>query len=104
MKFLELTGFGNKNKHFVSLRSIADIEFQSNYTHISLTNGHVVNVIEDEQTIVSMINYLSSDIVSQDYMENLQAQINAYEEMEADRFAVMDDSELPFWWQKKQVT
>ncbi len=43
-----------------------------------------------------MINYLSSDIVSQDYMENLQAQINAYEEMEADRFAVMDDSELPF--------
>jgi hypothetical protein len=96
MKFLELTGFGNKHKHFVSLRSIADIEFQSNYTHISLTNGHVVNVIEDEQTIVSMINYLSSDIVSQDYMENLQAQINAYEEMEADRFAVMGDSELPF--------
>ena len=96
MKFLELTGFGNKHKHFVSLRSIADIEFQSNYTHISLTNGHVVNVIEDEQTIVSMINYLSSDIVSQDYMENLQAQIDAYEEMEADQFAVMDDSELPF--------
>ncbi len=96
MKFLELTGFGNKNKHFVSLRSIADIEFQSNYTHISLTNGHVVNVIEDEQTIVSMINYLSSDIVSQDYMENLQAQINAYEEMEADRFAVGGDDELPF--------
>jgi len=96
MKFLELTGFGNKNKHFVSLRSIADIEFQSNYTHISLTNGHVVNVIEDEQTIVSMINYLSSDIVSQDYMENLQAQINAYEEMEADRFAVGEDDELPF--------
>lgn len=96
MKFLELTGFGNKNKHFVSLRSIADIEFQSNYTHISLNNGHVVNVIEDEQTIVSMINYLSSDIVSQDYMENLQAQINAYEEMEADRFAVGGDDELPF--------
>jgi hypothetical protein len=96
MKFLELTGFGNKHKHFVSLRSIADIEFQSNYTHISLTNGHVVNVIEDEQTIVSMINYLSSDIVSQDYMENLQAQIDAYYEMEADRFVVMDDSELPF--------
>lgn len=96
MKFLELTGFGNKNKHLISLRSIADIEFQSNYTHISLTNGHVVNVIEDEQTIMSMINYLNGDIVSQDYMENLQAQINAYEEMEADRFAVGGDDELPF--------
>jgi len=96
MKFLELTGFGNKHKHLISLRSIADIEFQSNYTHISLTNGHVVNVIEDEQTIMSMINYLNGDIVSQDYMENLQAQINAYEEMEADRFAVDGDNELPF--------
>ena len=96
MKFLELTGFGNKHKHLISLRSIADIEFQSNYTHINLNNGSSVNVIEDEQTIVSMINYLSSDIVSQDYMENLQAQIDAYYEMEADRFAVMDDSELPF--------
>jgi hypothetical protein len=70
MKFLELTGFGNKHKHLISLRSIADIEFQSNYTHINLNNGSSVNVIEDEQTIVSMINYLSSDIVSQDYMEN----------------------------------
>jgi hypothetical protein len=96
MKFLELTGFGNKNKHLISLRSIADIEFQPNYTHINLNNGHSVNVIEDEQTIISMVNYLSSDIVSQDYMDNLQAQIDAYEEMEANRFAVGEDSELPF--------
>jgi len=96
MKFLELTGFGNKNKHLISLRSIADIEFQPNYTHINLNNGHSVNVIEDEQTIISMVNYLSSDIVSQDYMDNLQAQIDAYEEMESNRFAVGEDSELPF--------
>lgn len=96
MKFLELTGFGNKHKHLISLRSIADIEFQSNYTHISLNNGNSVNVLEDEQTIMSMINYLNGDVVSQDYMENLQAQINAYEEMEADRFAVGEDDELPF--------
>jgi hypothetical protein len=96
MKFLELTGYGNKHKHLVSLRSIADIEFQSNYTHISLTNGGSVNVIEDEQTIVSMVNYLNSDIVSQDYMENLQAQIDAYEEMEADRYDGGRDDELPF--------
>jgi hypothetical protein len=94
MKFLELTGFGNKHKHLISLRSIADIEFQSNYTHINLNNGNSVNVIEDEQTIMSMINYLNGDVVSQDYMENLQAQIDAYEEMEADRFTITD--ELPF--------
>ena len=96
MKFLEVTGFGNKHKHLISLRSIADIEFQSQFTHINLNNGHSVNVIEDEQTIISMVNYLNGDIVSQDYMENLQAQIDAYEEMEANRFAVGGDDELPF--------
>ena len=96
MKFLELTGYGNKHKHLISLRSIADIEFEPKYTHISLNNGTSVNVIEDEQTILSMVNYLNGDIVSQDYMENLQAQIDAYEEMEADRFAVDGKYELPF--------
>ena len=94
MKFLEVTGFGNKHKHLISLRSIADIEFLPQYTHINLNNGHSVNVIEDEKTIISMVNYLNGDIVSQDYMENLQAQIDAYAEMEADRHAVND--ELPF--------
>ena len=95
MKFLELTGYGNNHKHLISLRSIADVEFLSQYTHISLNNGNSVNVVEDEQTIISMVNYLSSDIVSQDYMDNLQAQIDAYEEMEADRFTVSEDK-LPF--------
>jgi len=95
MKFLELTGYGNNHKHLISLRSIADVEFLSKYTHISLNNGNSVNVIEDEQTIISMVNYLSSDIVSQDYMDNIQAQIDAYEEMEADRFTVSEDK-LPF--------
>ena len=94
MKFLELTGYGNEHKHLISLRSIADIEFQSQFTHVSLNNGNSVNVIEDEQTIISMVNYLNGDIVSQDYMENLQAQIDAYQEMEADRYAV--SNELPF--------
>jgi len=95
MKFLELTGYGNNHKHLISLRSIADVEFLSQYTHINLNNGNSVNVIEDEQIIISMVNYLSSDIVSQDYMDNIQAQIDAYEEMEADRFAVGEDK-LPF--------
>ena len=96
MKFLEVTGYGNKHKHLISLRSNADIEFLPQYTHINLNNGNSVNVVEDEQTIISMVNYLNGDIVSQDYMENLQAQIDASEEMEADRYAVGGDDELPF--------
>jgi len=43
-----------------------------------------------------MIRYQNGDIVGVEYLENLQAQIDAYEEMEADRFAVGGDDELPF--------
>jgi hypothetical protein len=95
MKFLELTGFGNKHKHLISLRSIADIEFGMSYTHISLTNGGVVNVIENEKEIMDMIRYQNGDVIGVEYLENLQAQIDAYEEMEADRYA-LDKDELPF--------
>jgi hypothetical protein len=96
MKFLELTGFGNKYKHLISLRSIADISFEPTYTHISLNNGNSVNVIENEKEITEMIRYQNGDIVGVEYLENLQAQIAAYEEMEANRYAVGEDSELPF--------
>jgi len=96
MKFLELTGFGNKHKHLISLRSIADIEFGMSYTHISLNNGNAVNVIENEKEITDMIRYQNGDTVGTEYLENLQAQIDAYYEMEADRFAVGEDDELPF--------
>ena len=95
MKFLELTGFGNKHKHLISLRSIADIEFGMSYTHISLNNGNSVNVIENEEEITDMIRYQNGDIVGAEYLENLQAQIDAYEEMEADRYA-LDKDDLPF--------
>jgi hypothetical protein len=94
MKFLELTGFGNKHKHLISLRSIADIEFGMSYTHISLTNGGVVNVIEDEKEIMDMIKYQNGDIVNTQFIENMNAQIEAWHEMEADRFYSNDD--LPF--------
>ena len=96
MKFLELTGFGNNHKHFISLRSISDIEFLPNYTSILLNNGHIVNVIENQKQITDIINYHQSEIVSVEYLDDLEAQITAYEEMEADRFAVGEDSELPF--------
>jgi len=95
MKFLELTGFGNKHKHLVSLRSISDIAFEKDHTRISLNNGNVVNVIENEKEITDMIRYQNGDIVGVEYLENLQAQIDAYEEMEADRYA-LDKDELPF--------
>jgi uncharacterized protein YlzI (FlbEa/FlbD family) len=96
MKFLELTGFGNKHKHFISLRSISDIEFLPSYTTILLNNGHIVNVIETQKQITDIINYHQSEIVSVEYLDDLEAQITAYEEMNADRFVTGKDMELPF--------
>jgi uncharacterized protein YlzI (FlbEa/FlbD family) len=96
MKFLELTGFGNNHKHFISLRSISDIEFLPSYTTILLNNGHIVNVIETQKQITDIINYHQSEIVSVEYLDDLEAQITAYEEMNADRFVTGKDMELPF--------
>jgi len=96
MKFLELTGFGNNHKHFISLRSISDIEFLPSYTTILLNNGHIVNVIENQKQITDIINYHQSEIVSVEYLDDLEAQITAYEEMNADRFVTGKDMELPF--------
>jgi hypothetical protein len=95
MKFLELTGYGNQHKHLISLRSISDIIFEKSYTQISLTNGRVVNVVETESTIMDMLDYQQGVIISKDYMDNLNAQIEAYEEMDADRYTTGDDY-LPF--------
>ena len=96
MKFLELTGFGNNHKHFISLRSISDIEFLPSYTTILLNNGHIVNVIETQKQITDIITYHQGEIVSVEYLDDLETQINAYYEMEADRFAVGEDDKLPF--------
>ena len=96
MKFLELTGFGNNHKHIISLRSISDIEFQSNYTHISLNNGNSVNVVETQKQITDIITYHQGEIVSVEYLDDLEAQFEAYEEMNADRFVTGKDMELPF--------
>ena len=96
MKFLELTGFGNKHKHFISLRSISDIEFLPSYTHIGLSNGNSVNVVETQKQITDIITYHQGEIVSVEYLDDLEAQITAYEEMNADRFVLNKDMELPF--------
>ena len=96
MKFLELTGFGNNHKHIISLRSIADIEFLPSYTTIGLSNNNSVNVVETQKQITDIITYHQGEIVSVEYLDDLEAQFEAYEEMDADRFVTGKDMELPF--------
>jgi hypothetical protein len=67
MKFLELTAFGNKRKHFVALKSIVDIEFQDKYTTITMINGQLLNVTETEYDIKNIIQNMDGVIIDSFY-------------------------------------
>jgi predicted phosphodiesterase len=93
MKFIQVTGYGNNTQHLISIKSIADITFESQFTQISLTNGKSVNVVEDKEAITDLIRYQNGDIISKGHLDNLQAQIDAYDEMGEDMYA---NDYLPF--------
>jgi hypothetical protein len=80
MKFIQVTGYGNNIQHLISIRSIADITFEPHYTQISLTNGKNVNVVEDESTILDMIDYQHGIIVNKERIDQLNARAKEYEE------------------------
>lgn len=93
MKFLELNGYGNNFKHLISLKSISDITFDIKYTHIVLTNGTSVNVIENEEEIIQMIYHLEGIITNKE-----AASLNEfYQHTGEDAWDVSThDDELPF--------
>jgi hypothetical protein len=70
MKFLKLTGFGNEHSHLISLKSIADIHFEPNYTSITLNSGNSINVIESETDIEKMINFSGGYIINDNVLNN----------------------------------
>ena len=87
MKFLELTGFGNKRKHFVALKSIVDVDFQDKHTTITLSNGHSLNVTETEFDLKHMIQNLNGVIIDPFYYTDVTS---------SDAWSLDDDDELPF--------
>ena len=89
MKFLELTGYGNKIKHFIALNSISDITFESTHTNISFISGKALNVVEDEITISKMIYHLEGVIVNQE-MVDYESQDDYWD------VTPYDDQDLPF--------
>lgn len=69
MKFLELTGYGNKIIHFVNIKAISEISFETSYTHIVLSNSTSVNVVESKEEIERMFYYLEGTIINKDMAE-----------------------------------
>jgi len=70
MKFLELTGYGNKIIHFINIKAIAEIAFETSYTHIVLSNSTSVNVIEGKEEIEKMFYHLESVIINKDIADH----------------------------------
>lgn len=63
-KFIEVTGFGNCEKHLISVDNIINIHFDSRYTSIILVGGFKVNVQENEEVIREILeDGLQSQIV-----------------------------------------
>ena len=83
-KFLELTGFGNNEKHLISLDSIMSIHFDERYTSITLTGGLKINVNEDEDIIRELLKGGSqSTIVSYgDFLPQSNTKYNPVSEEE----------------------
>ena len=70
MKFLKLTGYGNGHSHLVPLKSITDIEFEINYTSVTLSSGRSVNVVETEKDFEKIINFSGGYIINENALNN----------------------------------
>ena len=94
MKILEVTGFGNKEKHLIPLSNIINIHFEDRFTSIILAGGNKVNVIESESTIKEMLEYFESEIISENDLESLWWG-RGNEDLDED-FKEYQKGELPF--------
>jgi len=86
MKILEVTGYGNKEKHLIPLKNIINIQFEDRFTSITLSGGFKVNVLESESTIEEMLDFFESKIISEDKLDGLWY----------DDFGGYKSEELPF--------
>ena len=92
MKYIEVTGWGNKSNHLISLNQIVDFNFKETYTTISLSNGTSVNITETESTIKEMLGYHQVSLVNE---EDIRTFYEGMAEFQSERTLPYDD-ELPF--------
>jgi len=68
MKYIELTGYGNRKSHLIPENAIANIQFEEEYTSINLINGHSINVVEDKLVINSLLEDLGARISNEELL------------------------------------
>jgi len=96
MKYIEVTGWGNRRKHFIPLNKIVDFNFEEQYTTISLVNGRVINVIETESTIKEMLKYHQVNLVNEEDIHTFYEGLSEISKLEWNHHIYEDDDELPF--------
>ena len=97
MKWIEVTAWGNNKKHLIPLNKIVDFNFKEKFTTISFTSGSILNIVENEESIKSMLSYLNAQIVSEQFINEYMEVHSAWREMEADNYMNdFDGDELPF--------
>ena len=74
MKYMELKGYKTNKKHLISIKSISNIESPNDdFSIIYLSNGHIIEVIEDINTIKEFILYQDGHIINQEFINNSNA-------------------------------
>ena len=98
MKYIEVTGWGNKRKHLIPLNKITHFGFEENHTTISFTNGNNLNVIEDEITIREMLGFHGANIVSEHILNHMTSEREMWSEYNSGFYhnEGIDEDELPF--------
>jgi len=79
MRYIEVTAWGNKRKHFIPLNKIVDFEFDEDFTTIALTSGKTINIIENKKIIEDMLTVHNVNLVTEGDLVILLQQ-KAYED------------------------
>jgi len=96
MKYIEVTGWGNKRKHLIPLNKIIDFNFEDDYTTITLTSGKSINATESESTIREMLSYHNANVVNEENIRTFYEGLAEFQAEQEPPYYYEGDDELPF--------
>jgi DNA-binding LytR/AlgR family response regulator len=96
MKYIEVTGWGNKRKHLIPLNKIIDFNFEGDYTTITLTSGKSINATESESTIREMLSYHNANVVNEETIRTFYEGLAEFQAEQEPPYYYEGDDELPF--------
>ena len=96
MKWIEVIAWGNEKKHLLPMDQIVDINFEEDYTTLTLTSGKTLNVVENESTIKEMLRYHQANLVNENDIPTFYEGMVEFKDDLKSPYYGDDDYELPF--------